>query len=229
MSRLAYPIAIPAPQLCCEAPFLVLGQKCSDLPGVDLSGRVGTPITGIILLGRVANAELDAGLDQAPDPAVPIADFGGNEGLRKDFVGTSLEPASFREMEQSFAAIRRRLAEFPFKAELDSRAQFTALRIAYSRATAIEAGFAPNSRHLVEYPLLGPIAGARHLLEDLADLELLRPSTLQRARALSTLVDPVGGAVWSGFRRPEPQRALALYESLRPTANSHQALPPDAT
>lgn len=161
------------PQETTQGRFLVLGGERLELPDARLGGQIGTAVAGIILAGKVDPAELDAALEAAPDPAVPIADFGSNDMLRRDLSGASLDPASLRVIEQSFAPIWRRLAEFPFRAERDERAQLAALRLAYSRDKAIEAHFAPNSHSLVEYPLLGPVTGARQLLEGLAALDLL--------------------------------------------------------
>jgi len=176
-------LARPDPQRGREASFLVLGGELPSVPGMNLSGTVGSPIAGIILLSRIDAAELDGALEDALDPAVPIADFGNNESHRRDFVGSSLGPASAREIEQSFAPIWRRLDQFPFKAEQGGRAELTTLRLAYSRDTAINAILAPNSRRLVDYPLLGMAAGARLQLEMLADLDLLHRRHFTRTHA----------------------------------------------
>jgi len=163
--------------------FLTLGGSCPAVPGINLHGRIGSPCAGIILLGKVEAAELASALDQAPDPSLPIADFGNNDTLRRDFIGSSFDQASLQEMNESFAPISRRLAEFPFNAVRESRWEITVLRLAYSRDKAITAVFDPNSRHLVKYPLLGAAAGERHTLEMLAHLDLLRRRHFTRTHA----------------------------------------------
>jgi hypothetical protein len=166
-----------------EVPFLTLGGECSIVPGVNLRGNIGSPCAGIILLAHIEPAELSVALDEAPDPSIPIADFGSNNMLRRDFVGSSFNTASVHEIEQRFAPIWRRLAEFPFNAERESRSELTTLRLAYSRDTEIKAVFSSDSHRLVEYPLLGTVAGAQGQLEMLAGLDLLRRRHFTRAHA----------------------------------------------
>jgi hypothetical protein len=166
-----------------EKCFLILGGERPLVRGINLCGSVGSPCAGIILVGKVDPAGLASVLDQAPDPSLPIADFGDNSALHRDFVGTGFDHGSVHEIEKSFAPIWRRLAEFPFNAAQDSRAEMSILRLAYSRDTAITAAFDPNSRHLVKYPLLGTIAGEQRTLEMLAHLELLRRRHFTRTHA----------------------------------------------
>ena len=182
MQTLNAPAVIPLPRLRPDA-FLTLGGDHSNVQGLNLRGTIGSPCAGIILLGRVEPAELAAALERAPDPAVPIADFGNNEMLHHDFIGTDFDRVDIHDIEQAFAPIRQRLAEFPFKAENGSRAELTILRLAYSRDTAITAVFDPNSRSLVNYPLLGALVGARRNLETLTHLDLLRRRHFARTHA----------------------------------------------
>lgn len=156
-----------------ETAFLFLGNG-APAPGVRRVTRADRPYAAILLTSRIEPAELAAALEQARDPAVPIADFGENRGLRSDFVGRSLDLAGLTEAKQHFAPIDRRLVELPFRAAREERAELTILRLAYSRGTAIEARFAPDSKVLVEYPLLGITVGTRRQLELLAQLDLLR-------------------------------------------------------
>jgi hypothetical protein len=166
-----------------EKTFLTLGGGRPIVQGLNLCGSVGSLCAGIILLGKVEPAELASALDQTPDPSLPIADFGNNDTLRRDFVGSSFGHASVQEIEESFAPIWRRLAELPFNAVRESRAEMTILRLAYSRDTPITAAFDPNSRHLVKYPLLGAVAGEQRTLEMLAHLDLLRRRHFTRTHA----------------------------------------------
>ena len=182
MPPLNAPAVIPLPHLRADV-FLTLGGDRPVIQGLNLRGTIGSPCAGIILLGRVEPAELAAALGRAPDPALPIADFGNNEMLRHDFAGPNLDQADIHEMEQAFAPIWQRLAEFPFKAERESRAELTILRLAYSRDTAITAAFDPSSRSLVNYPLLGTLVGARRNLETLTHLDLLRRRHFTRTHA----------------------------------------------
>jgi Thaumarchaeal output domain 1 len=156
-----------------EPAFLLLGNGAAAVPGV-LRARADRPYSAIVLTSRIEPAELATALEQARDPAVPIADFGDNRGLRRDFVGRSLDLASLTEAKHHFAPIERRLTELPFRAAREERAELTILRLAYSRDTPIEARFAPDSKAIVEYPLLGITVGARRQLELLAQLDLLR-------------------------------------------------------
>jgi GGDEF domain-containing protein len=161
--------------------FLVLGgDKLPSVEGVNFHSNVDLASAGIILLGRVEPAELASVLDRAADPALPIADFGGNETLRRDFVGSVFDQASVRAIEQAFAPIWQRLSALPFKAERANRAEMTILRLAYTRETPITAAFDPTSRAVVKYPLLGMFGGDQRHLEVLTHLDLLRPRHFTR-------------------------------------------------
>ena len=156
-----------------DNPFLTLGGApsiVSDLNRLRLAER---PPLGIILIDRVEASELTAVLDQLPDPAIPIADFGGNRELRHDFEGGEFNGASIEELKQLFAPIWRKLDELPFRDAREDRAELTLLRLAYSRERMIEAHLVTDSPHRVEYPMLGRGAGIRQRLEMLAGLDLL--------------------------------------------------------
>jgi hypothetical protein len=129
----------PSLQVGREATFLTLGGERPTVQGVNLRGSVGSPSAGIILLARIQPSELSSALEQAPDPAIPIADFGNNNMVRRDFVGLNFDRESIHEIERTFAPIWRRLGEFPFKAAREGRAELTTLRLAYSRDSAITA------------------------------------------------------------------------------------------
>ena len=64
-----------------EPAFLLLGNGAAAVPGV-LRARADRPYSAIVLTSRIEPAELATALEQARDPAVPIADFGDNRGLR---------------------------------------------------------------------------------------------------------------------------------------------------
>lgn len=144
------------------------------MPGAIRVARADLPYAAILLTSRIDPADLENALDQARDPAVPIADFGNNRGLRRDFVGERLDQSSLAEVRRHFAPIERRLSELPFRALQAERAELTILRLAYSRDTPIEARFAPDSKAIVEYPLLGSTAAARRQLELLAHFDLMQ-------------------------------------------------------
>ncbi|MBV8132926.1 MAG: hypothetical protein JO282_10520 [Alphaproteobacteria bacterium] len=135
------------------------------------------------MLGPVTSARLANALMEVPDPAVPIADFAGNQGLRRDFAGERLDPPALAAFRELSTPIWRRLAELPFRAAHEDRAELALLRIAYSRDAAIEASFAADSSLLVDYRLLGRISAARQRLEGLADLDLLRRRFFTRTHA----------------------------------------------
>src|ERR1700730_521890 len=163
-----------------EPAFLLLGNGAAAVPGV-LRARADRPYSAIVLTSRIEPAELATALEQARDPACPVATFGHKRGLRRDFVGDRLDPAGLAEARRHFAPIERRLAELPFRASQAERAELTILRLAYSRDTPIEAHFAPDSKAIVEYPLLGGTVGARRQLELLAHLDLLQRSHFNRS------------------------------------------------
>jgi hypothetical protein len=166
-----------------STPFLALGGTLPALAGISCRTTPGSPCAGILMLGPVTPAQLADALIEVPDPAVPIADFAGNQGLRCDFVSERLDPPAIAAFHDLSTPIWRRLAELPFRAAREDRAELTLLRIAYSRDAAIEASFAPDSRLLVDYRLLGRISAARQRLEALADLDLLRRRFFTRTHA----------------------------------------------
>jgi Thaumarchaeal output domain 1 len=157
-----------------DNPFLMLGGSPSIVPDRDLLASSDQPLLGIILIGSVESSEFAALVEQLPDPAIPLADFGNNRDLRRDFVGEGFDGSRIEELKQHFAPIWRRLDEFPFRAGRDDRAEMMLLRLAYSRETMIEAKLAADSPPLVEYPMLGRSAAIRQRLEMLAGLHLLR-------------------------------------------------------
>ena len=120
------------------------------------------------------SAELQDAIDKAPDPALPIADFGNSIGMWRDFIGNKLTASSGADILESFAPIWRRLHEIPYRTERSRAAELVLLRLAYSRDTPINATYAPHQQQLVEYPLIGSMPAARHRLEALASLNLLR-------------------------------------------------------
>jgi hypothetical protein len=96
-----------------------------------------------------------------PDPALPIVDFDSNRGLRSDFVADRFDASTLAEAKQQFASIERRLAELPFQASQAERSELTILRLAFSHDAAIEARLTPESKAIVEYPLIGVTSGTR--------------------------------------------------------------------
>ena len=157
-----------------DIPFLVLGERPTAISGANLQAIASSPYAGIILTVRIEPVALASVLEQASDPAVPIADFASNQELRRDFVGTRFDLASFQELKQSFTPVWRRLEEIPFRSTRDDRADLTVLRLAYSRDTPIEAHYSPDLHQAVHYPLLGSGVGVRRRLEFLASMDLLR-------------------------------------------------------
>lgn len=179
-------VRLPDPLVGGEAPYLVLGGDPPSLPGANLTGDLGRPFSAIILLDRIDPAELTLALETAPDPAVPIADFGNNNLLRHDFGGASFSSESLHDIAHVFAPIWRRLAEIPNLGEQGERDELTILRLAYSRDTKIKAVLTPETPHLVEYPLLGAATAPRPRLEMLAGIGLLHPTHFMRTHACRT-------------------------------------------
>ena len=166
-----------------STPFLVLGGALPALEGISCRTTPGSPCAGILMLGPLTPAQVAYALLEVPDPAVPIADFAGNQGLRCDYSSKRLDPPAIAEFRDLSTPIWRRLAELPFRAAREDRPELTLLRMSYSRDATIEANFAPDSRLLVDYRLLGRISAARQRLEALADLDLLRRQFFTRTHA----------------------------------------------
>jgi len=168
-----------------DNPFLTLGGTASFVPDRNLRRISDSPPLGIILIDRIEASELAAVLDQHPDPAIPIADFGGNREIRRDFVGEGFDGSSIAELKQRFAPVWRKLDELPFRAAREDRAELTLLRLAYSRETMIEATLVTDTPFRVEYPMLGRAAGIRQRLEMLAGLDLLQRRHFTRTHVCS--------------------------------------------
>jgi hypothetical protein len=165
------------------APFLVLGGDLPVLPGVGFRATPGAACAGIVMVGPVTAAKLAEVLAELPEPALPIADFANNCGLRRDFFGDAPDLASIQAFNDHAAPIWRRLTELPVHAARADRAELTLLRLAYSRDVAIEASFAPDSVLLIDYRLLGRVSGTRQRLEALAELDLLRRRFFTRSHS----------------------------------------------
>jgi len=84
------------------AGFLYIGDEISGGSTVRAS-RPDEPPTAIVLTGRIEPPELAVALEQVPDPALPIADFGNNRGLRRDFVGDCLDSSALADARRQFA------------------------------------------------------------------------------------------------------------------------------
>lgn len=130
--------------------------------------------SAIVLSGKVDTSELDAILDKAADPAVPIADFGNNHHLRRDYVGERLDADALAIFRDKISTIQNKLSDLPFQCEHGKRLELTVLRLAYSRSSPIEAQLTPNTLETVIYPLLGSMPESRRQLETLTNLDLLR-------------------------------------------------------
>ena len=166
--------------------FVVLGGKLPDFPMMRTRRTADAFCAGILMLGPVAPAELSEILDTVGEPAIPIADFAQNHGLRCDFRGDALDNSAMAAFRDHVEPIARRLAEIPFHANREDRTQLAILRLAYSRDVAIEASFSADSKLLVDYRLLGREASLRQRLEGLADLDLLRRRFFTRTRACTS-------------------------------------------
>ena len=163
--------------------LLVLGGEAPALPDVRVRANPDPCCAGILMLMPVAPAELSQILEEIGDPALPIADFADNHALRCDFKGERLNASSIRAFRNHAAPIWRRLAEIPFRASHEDRAELALLRLAYSRDVAVEASFAADSKLLVDYRLLGRESSLRERLEGLAALDLLRRRFFTRTHA----------------------------------------------
>jgi hypothetical protein len=162
--------------------FIALGGALPPLPGVR-SANTGAPCAGILLLGRVTPIELRQTLDDALDPALPVADFAANHDLRRDFVGEQLNVSTLQAFREHSARIWHRLNELPFRSDREDWVELNLLRLTYSRGVSIEGTFTADSTLIVQYPLLGREAGTRQRLEALADLDLLRRNFFTRTHA----------------------------------------------
>jgi Thaumarchaeal output domain 1 len=161
---------------------LVLGGRI-DMAGLAWHDDPARRCRAILLAGTVSAAEFAAATERMPDPAVPIADFADNAGLRTDFSAARLDHQTLSAAQLRFAPILERLNEMPFQAAREERSEMLTLRLAYSRAAPIEARFAPDNSMVIKYPLLGPAASKRSELEGLAFLDLLRRRHFMRVHA----------------------------------------------
>ena len=162
--------------------MLALGGRPA-LPGLAWHDDPGLACSTVLLVGPVSAAELAAATDAMPDPGAPVADFAANHGTRRDFAAAALDAGTLAAARQHLAPIARRLADLPFRAAREERAEMTILRLAHSRDSAVEARFAPGSPGVIGYPLLGGAASRRAELEGLALLDLLRRRHFIRAHA----------------------------------------------
>ncbi len=168
--------------------FIVLGGPAPDISGLNwlnLEGAAGLHCDAIILLKHIEPHELAKVLEQAPDPAVPIADFFGNHPVRRDFIGSLLNDDSAAEIHHSLGQIWRRLAELPFRSNREDRWGLTLLRLAYSRDAPAQAAFNPGYPLTVQYPLFGTSEATRHQLESLANHDLFNRRHFTRTHACS--------------------------------------------
>jgi hypothetical protein len=168
--------------------FMVFGGPAPDISGLNLlnlEGVIGADCDGIVLLKHIDPVELTNALAEAPDPAVPVADFFDDHPVRRDFIGSLLNDESAKEMGQRFAPIWRRLDELPYRASPQDRTAMTILRLLYSRDTPAKASFYPDYPLTVQYQLVGTGAGVRQHLETLANLELLKRRHFMRTHACS--------------------------------------------
>ncbi len=166
--------------------FIVLGGPAPEISGLNLlnlEGVLGFPCDAVILLKHIDPPELANVLSEAPDPAVPIADFFGNHPVRRDFVGSLLNDESAKEMQQALTPILHRLKELPFRARREEREPMTLLRLTYSRNAPAKAVFDPAYPLTVQYPLVGTGVGIRLQLEALAESDLLHRRHFTRTHA----------------------------------------------
>lgn len=162
------------------ARFLVLGGIAPSVPGARFHDDPTAPFDALVLLGAVAVEDVYAVVRAAPDPAVPVADFGGNPAIRRDFVGDVLDTAAVSAMRRRFGPIWRRLSEMPFDPAHAHRDELLVLRLAYSRAARILAWMDPGARQLVSYGMLGRDPEVRARLESLAEHDLFRREHFMR-------------------------------------------------
>ncbi len=168
--------------------FIVLGGPVPEISGLNLlnlEGTIGFQCDAVILLKHIDPPELANVLSEAPDPAVPIADFFGNHPVRRDFIGSLLNDESAKEMQQSITPILRRLKELPFRAAREDRPWMTLLRLAYSRDAPAKAILDPGYPLTVQYPLVGTGVGTREQLEYLAEQDLFRRRHFTRTHGCS--------------------------------------------
>jgi hypothetical protein len=167
--------------------WLVLGGT-ADISALAYHTDPALRCAAILLAGKVSPAEFAASIEVMPDPAVPIADFAGNHAIRNDFSADHLDEQSLAAARLRFAPVFQRLAEIPFRAAREDRSEILTLRLAYSRASPIEARFAPGLTSVVQYPLLGRAAPKRVELEGLAFRDLLRRRHFMRVHACDRCV-----------------------------------------
>ena len=117
---------------------LALGGAVA-LPGLAWHDDPGLPCSAVLLVGPVSAGELAAAADAMPDPGAPVADFAANHGVRHDVAAPVLDAQTLAAARMRMAPIAQRLLDLPFRAAREERAEMAILRLAYSRASAIEA------------------------------------------------------------------------------------------
>jgi hypothetical protein len=174
--RPSKPTAAPEPsrnsRLSATVTYCCCGS--ADLPGLRWHDDPTLPCIAVLLVGEVSAAELVAAIDVMPDPAMPIADFAENHTTRHDFAARALDAPALAAALAQFTPIARRLAELPFRASRQDRGDLLILRLAWSRASPIEACFNPASPNVVDYPLMMSPTPNRVALERLACSALLK-------------------------------------------------------
>jgi Thaumarchaeal output domain 1 len=167
-------IGLRRPKVPHDGSVLVLGGQPKDIPGILCHSDPRVHSTMIALAAPIDPSDLARALDMVDDPALPIADFASNRGIRHDFEADELDLRTYAEAYTHFKPIWERLDALPFRGSRNERPGLTALRLAYSRDVPIEASFAPNTKWLVDYALLGISPYNRDCLEGLVALEALR-------------------------------------------------------
>jgi len=137
----------------------------------------------IALFDKIEPDTMDRILDDRRLRLAPVADFAGNQTIRRDFAAERADPQALAEMTERFSDITRELSRLPDLGSGPDAARLTVLAFAHTRAAPLAAAWNPALPEAVWYPMLGPVSGLVGMLEDLVLSGLLRRRFFQRLHA----------------------------------------------
>jgi len=138
-----------------------------------------------IALTPSARDIFEAVLPRCGNPAAPLIAVTDAFGSRADAVVQQPTASAIAAAISSLTPLASRVRALPPILPGADRSGLLALSLAYTRNTAIEAGWQPCSSELVGYPLLFGVENARTVLEDLANGGLLRRRFHERLHVCS--------------------------------------------
>lgn len=164
---------------------LILGHAVDALPsipGVAFTHATNHPFDVVAIVTPVDENILVQNVAGMGHPLCPVIDFSGSNLSRADFAAPAFSLTALVEGFAAVAPILDRIAAVrDFTSSPDSDA-YLALGLSYTRARPLEAAWAPEHAHAIDYPLLAGLPDKRALLEHLADEQLLRRAFFHRVQ-----------------------------------------------